>query len=130
MGWHFVGRLRNNTKVREAGTTAWQACNHLHPHATKKALDLGDYHIVQGQPLAVRLVMVKHASRQRHGVNRDGTSQQCTDAKRARKRTQEPWLLHTSLPASLANASGIVKMYAKRMPIEEAFRDLKKPFGI
>jgi hypothetical protein len=131
MGWHFVGRLRNNTKLCQAGMTSWQVCNNLHPHATKKACDLGHYHIVQGHPLAVRLVMVKHTSRQRHGLNQDGSSQQDTDAKRARKRTQEPWLLHTSLSASQASASGVVNMYAKRMQIEEAFRDLKSSrFGV
>ncbi len=131
MDWHFVGRLRNNTKVCQVGTTAWQACRRLHDEADQKACDLGDYRIVQGNPLDVRLVMIKHASRHRHGLNRDGSSQQDTDAKRARKRTQEPWLLHTSLSASQASASNIIKMYAKRMQIEEAFRDLKSSrFGV
>ena len=130
MGWHFVGRLRNNTKACQAGATTWQACSSLHPQATKKALDLGDYHIVQSSPLAVRLVTIKHLSRHRHALNRDGTRQQA-DKNRARKRAQEPWLLHTSLSASQANASQIVNMYAKRMQIEEAFRDLKSSrFGV
>lgn len=131
MGWHFVGRLRNNTKVCQAHTNAWQPCGSLHGQGNKKACDLGSYHIVQSSPLAVRLVIVKRAARHRHGLNRDGSSQQDTDAKRARKRTQEPWLLHTSLSASQASASDIVKMYAKRMQIEEAFRDLKSSrFGV
>ena len=131
MGWHFVGRLRHITKVCQAGTKAWQAGRCLHHQANTKAQDLGNYHVVQGQPLAVRLVIIKRASRQRHTINRNGTSPQHRDAKRHRKSAQEPWLLHTSLSASQACASKIVKMYAKRMQIEEAFRDLKNSrFGV
>lgn len=131
MGWHFVGRLRHITKVCQAGTTDWQGGSRLHPLATKKACDLGNYHIVQGQPLALRLVIVKHAAQQRHAFNRDGSSPQHRDAKRHRKSAQEPWLLQTSLSASQANASQIIATYAKRMQIEEAFRDLKSSrFGV
>ena len=131
MGWHFVGRLRHITKVCQADTQAWQPCRQLHDHATGKAQNLGHYHIVQGNPLTVRLVIVKRAAQQRHVLNRDGTAPQHRDAKRHRKSAQEPWLLHTSLSASQANESQIVKMYAKRMQIEEAFRDLKSSrFGV
>ncbi|MBN2527941.1 MAG: transposase [Deltaproteobacteria bacterium] len=47
-----------------------------------------------------------------------------SDAQRkSRKRALEPWLLATSLPVETANS--IVKLYAKRMQIEEGFRDIK-----
>lgn len=131
MDWHFIGRLRHITKVCQGVTTVWQPCRQLHDQASAKAQDLGNYHIVQGHPWEVRLVIVKRASRQRHTINRNGTSPQHRDAKRHRKGAQEPWLLHTSLSAPQACASKIVKMYAKRMQIEEAFRDLKSSrFGV
>ena len=49
----------------------------------------------------------------------------------AGKRAQAPGLVHTSLSASQACASKRVNRYAQRMPIEEAFRDLKsRRFGV
>ena len=94
MGWHFVGRLRNNTKLRQHGHEVWAPCHHLHPLAKQRAKDLGDYQMVQSKPLSVRLVMIKQASRQRHGLNANGTSQLKTQAKRARKAAQEPWFTY------------------------------------
>nr|WP_250636848.1 transposase [Pseudoalteromonas rubra] len=39
----------------------------------------------------------------------------------------EPWLLATNLPAELFKPKRVVSLYAKRMQIEESFRDLKSP---
>ena len=47
------------------------------------------------------------------------------------RRAREPWLLVTSLSAHQVRAKRIVRLYAQRMQIEEAFRDLKSErFGL
>ncbi|MCC4800878.1 transposase, partial [Enterovibrio norvegicus] len=43
------------------------------------------------------------------------------------KSANEPWLLVTNIPNDTLNAIQITRLYAKRMQIEEAFRDLKSP---
>ena len=44
---------------------------------------------------------------------------------KARKREREPWLLATSLSPQEVSAAQVTAIYAKRMQIELAFRDLK-----
>jgi hypothetical protein len=125
LGWHSIGRIRNNTRVCRAGLSHWQPCSDLFEDATGKAKDLGGYTIVKGQPWACRLVRIRRACKQRHQRTRKGTPTQGTVARKARKSAHEPWLLATSLSAKAATATAIVNMYAKRMQIEEAFRALK-----
>lgn len=40
---------------------------------------------------------------------------------------KEPWVLATNLPTAARTPKQLVKLYAKRMEIEETFRDLKSP---
>ena len=46
-------------------------------------------------------------------------------SKKNAAREREPWLLATSLPAGPNLAKRVVGLYATRMQIEEAFRDIK-----
>ncbi|MFM2487006.1 transposase [Celerinatantimonas yamalensis] len=44
---------------------------------------------------------------------------------------KEPWLLVTNVPHSILNQVQLTRLYAKRMQIEESFRDLKSTsYGI
>lgn len=121
--WHYVGRVRSNTQVRLPGTDRWQPCASLHPRAGASARDLGAWEMVKRQPLRCRLITVKRARRGRDQLTRRGEPQRGTTAKRARKAAREPWLIATSL--SHATAARVVAVYAQRMQIETAFRDLK-----
>jgi len=41
--------------------------------------------------------------------------------------SKEPWLLATNIPAESLTSKKLVNLYAKRMQIEESFRDIKSP---
>lgn len=125
MGWNYIGRLRNNTKVRSPRADDWHACASLHSAATATPCDLGEYAIVKGAPLACRLVLAKRARTGRNQLTGKKQPDKGRTTKKARKAAREPWLLVTSLSARAARAQQIVAGYAKRMQIEEAFRDLK-----
>jgi hypothetical protein len=56
LGWEFIGRLRNNTKVRSMRQRLWRACSTLHGAASTQAADLGRHLIVEGNPFECRLV--------------------------------------------------------------------------
>ena len=44
-----------------------------------------------------------------------------------RDSSKEPWLLATNIPAESLSSKKLVNLYAKRMQIEESFRDIKSP---
>lgn len=125
LGWHFIGRLRNNTRVCSPQAQLWQPCTCLHALATSTPRELGDYCLVKGHPMNARLVLARRRRRGREQYTRRGTPQQGTPAKKARKAAREPWLLVTSLGTHERNAGQILAAYAQRMQIEQAFRDLK-----
>lgn len=125
LGWHFIGRLRNNTHVRSMRQRRWRGCSSLHASATSKPVDLGSFFIVKGNPLRCRLVQVKRRRKGRNQLTRQGLPQQSGLAIKARKAAREPWLLATSLNAQDWRAHQVVTCYGKRMQIEESFRDLK-----
>ena len=124
-GWYYLGRVRNNTQVNRSNTASWQPCAALHPGASRKPKELGAYRIVKGDPWPCRLVLARHPRSHRDTLTRRGTPLQGTSARKARKSAREPWLLATSLPAQSHRATQLVAVYAQRMQIEEAFRDLK-----
>ncbi len=128
-GWDYVARVRNNTKVRAAGKD-WQPCSELVAGATRRAEDLGVHDIVQGKPWSCRLLRQRQPRRHRDQLTRRGTPQQGTTDIKARKSAREPWLLATSLDPTFKPVQ-IMQLYAKRMQIEESFRDLKSHrFGV
>lgn len=123
-GWDYVGRIRNNTHVRQ-DKTDWKGCSHLHALAKRVAIDLGQWLLVKGSPWAIRLVIAARPRQGRDQLTRKGTPQQGRTAKRARKAAREPLLLGTSLSAAEFSATRLITLYGKRWQIETAFRDLK-----
>lgn len=124
-GWEYLGRVRNNVQVRQAGTDDWQPCADLFEGAHRRAEELGAFDIVKGQPWACRLVRVRRLGKQREQLTRKGLPQQGAAACKARKRAREPWLLATSLDSSDLTPARLVALYGQRMQIEQSFRDLK-----
>jgi hypothetical protein len=124
-GWDYIGRIRNNVKVQAAGKTDWQPCADLFAGAGQCAEELGRYLIVRGCPWACRMVRQRQRPKHRHVLTRQGQPPQDERVRKARKRAREPWLLATSLNPVGFSAAQITALYAKRLQIEESFRDLK-----
>lgn len=121
-GWDYVGRLRNNTNVRQ-GHRAWRPCNTLHAGATGNAQALGQWEMVKGRPWTCFLVRIRRKPRKQD--SRASTPSRGRTIEKILKREREPWLLATSLSPQLASAAQIVAIYCRRMQIELAFRDMK-----
>ena len=125
LGWHYIGRIRNRDGVRAAGATAWISCKSLYPKANRQARALGPYELVRGSSIDCRLYLIKHPKKHRVHKSVYGKPMHSSES-RARARMQsEPWLLAASPSLEELSATDIVAFYAKRMQIEEAFRDLK-----
>lgn len=125
-GWHWIGRGRHRTHVRFINRSdRWISGESLHPQATHTARSLGWAQITESNPLDCRWVMVR---RQRHGRvqrTRYGTPARGGHSRKMIRRAKEPWLLAVSGSLEALSAEKIVRLYARRMQIEQAFRDLK-----
>jgi hypothetical protein len=130
LGWDFVGRTCINVLSSpysgDAHTDIWTSPDEFHACATTTARDLGWRWLAMTNPLDVRMVVAKRRPKGRKGsphATRKGVHPRSTAYKKYQKRGRRPWLLATSLDEESANQ--IVELYARRMCIEETFRDTK-----
>jgi len=124
-GWHWIGRIRNRDFMRPIGTEAWRGCKTLYAHATARARGLGRFEVVRSNPFICRLCLVKHPKRHRISQSVFGQPVRSNQSLKQARAQREPWLLATSTSLASRTPHQIVNLYATRMQIEEAFRDLK-----
>ena len=131
LGWDYVGRVRNRHLVRRDAQQTWFDAKAFYTLATRTPKELGAVELTRSAPLGVRLVVVRKPKQGRSKWTLKGVRARAKKSKEHAAREVEPWLLVTSLPTQCARAKRIVSIYAKRMQIEEAFRDLKSErFGL
>lgn len=129
MSWPFVGRLRGSVlgiSVKTADTPIpWLLCKHLHALSGRKAKEPGNFEIVRSRPTACRMIL--HATLPKGRVHRTLQGQRC----RARyswkiaQRHSEPWLLAVSSHLQWLSTAQVIALYARRMQIEQSFRELE-----
>jgi hypothetical protein len=131
MGWQWIGRIRNRDMVRPIRGGANRSCKTLYAKATGTGTALGLFEYVRANPVTCRLVLIKRRRRLRHKRTVHGKRvRSCHSLKQARTQ-REPWLLAVSPGLAHLSAQAVVAVYAQRMQIEEAFRDLKSErFGL
>jgi hypothetical protein len=130
-GWDWIGRVRQRHKIQWTTDGAWGACTALYPQATRTPKALGRVQLTASNPLACQLVLYKAKAKGRRKTNRFGHRVRASHSEKHAARHREPWLLATSLPVNAPRATKVVRLYALRMQIEEAFRDLKSSrFGL
>lgn len=131
MGWHWVGRLRGTTHIKPQDVPdhpqQWGDSRHLHAIATGKPHELPPMLINRSAPLACRLVLYAKRRRGRQKANRrmPEKKSRSSESLKAAAREREPWLIVAAPGLRNASARQLVDLYARRMQIELAFRDLK-----
>ncbi len=130
-GWQWVGRVRHRHKIQYTQDGEGVECKSLYPQASRTPKAIGCVRLTQSNPLTSQLVLYKAARKGRVKNTRFGQRARAKHSEKNAARAREPWLLATSLPVSPQGAAKVVKVYASRMQIEEAFRDLKSSrFGL
>lgn len=126
LGWDFVGRLCGRVLLQPLDATAdiWVQRDVLMSQAGSTGLDLGQYRVAKTNPLTARVVTVHYRTPRTPGQKRT-LPQKGPKADKYRQQAEEPWLLFTSLSDEEMTAAGVVAVYARRMQIEETFRDDK-----
>jgi hypothetical protein len=122
-GWDWVGRVRSNVKYYRQETARWCLAKSLYPEATTVPRHVGNVTLSKHQGYLVGLYLVR-AHKIRMGRPRCRPKKRHNEAA-YRRAHREPWLLATSLPHTHASSRQVARLYAKRMQIEETFRDLK-----
>jgi Transposase DDE domain len=125
LGWHWVGRVRGTTRVCFRAKNKWFCGRRLHRSATPRARSLGEARLTESNPIGCRLVLLRRPRRGRHQRTRTGARVRNRYAEHMAARTREPWLLAVSTSLDHLSATRITRLYAKRMQIEQSFRDLK-----
>ena len=117
-GWDFLGRIRGTTKaISSVGETISK--EQFYARASITPIELGPFGLFVKQQIPCRLVLVR--KRRRPGRKRPPPA--CKEEREMRQAALDPWLLATSM--SDGDAASVVGIYARRMQIEETFRDTK-----
>ena len=127
LGWHWIGRIRHRTLFRWVTPQpgAWMCCKALHEQARPRARSLGQAQLAKHQPMSCRLVLVRRRKADRVELTRYGKRAQSAHSRKMAASAKDPWLLAVSCSLNDFTAAAIVSLYAKRMQIEQSFRDLK-----
>ncbi|WP_281544251.1 IS4 family transposase [Grimontia sp. SpTr1] len=123
-GWFWIGRVRGEVSIK-LNRQDWQCNKALYHKATSKPNDPGRCQLAKRSPLACQAYLVKQSPKGRKALRHARTSSKHTASKVFAKSANDPWLLVTNIPNQTLHAVQITRLYAKRMQIEEAFRDLK-----
>lgn len=122
-GWDWIGRVRNRVSYFDRAAQCWRSIDTLHRQATARVRFVGDVILSKQRRYECRLYMVRAyrrgPGRPRQRVNRG------TNLDMYRDRHRSPWILATSLPHRRGAGKTLKAIYAKRMGIEESFRDVK-----
>jgi hypothetical protein len=124
LDWDFVGRVRGTHKYYDGKT--WQTCKNLLskasvrvPKCIGKVLLCKKYNTISAY-----LYLIKEKSQE--SIKRWGYVPKHGGIKSYKINGNEPWLLASSLCGnSPVKIKRVIKIYEKRMQIEEGFRDLK-----
>ena len=126
-GWFWLGRVRGEVGFREHGQSTWRSNKTFYPSANNKARYLGFGELGRKSPIHAYLHVFKAKPKGRKDKRSSKAGRNHTAQQSYRDSSKEPWLLTTNLPADAMTSTQLVNLYAKRMQIEESFRDIKSP---
>jgi hypothetical protein len=127
LGWFWLGRVRGEVGFQPIGQTKWHSNKTLYPRATSRAKHIGTVQLGRKRPIQCDLHLYKAKPRGRTDRRSSKAGRSHTAQRSYQAGSKEPWLLATNLPPNRFTSKQIVTLYAKRMQIEESFRDLKSP---
>jgi hypothetical protein len=132
LGWAWIGRVRRGVCVAQgvakvAGGThwSWASVAHWFVRATGRARRFTDCRLSKRFAWACDAVLVRRRAVGSKHYRRPGHGSTPKASKEARQSAHEPWLLVHSANLRCYSPEQIVAWYARRMQIEETFRDSK-----
>lgn len=124
LGWDYVGRVRCGKKYSQDQGKTWRLYKELFTEASATPKSIGKVTLCRKNELETHLYLFKGKAKGRSLLNRSGKKRRDTNSLDHRKSAREAWVLASSL-SGRGIVKRVVKIYKKRMQIEEGFRDLK-----
>lgn len=122
-GWYWVLRVRQGKSVK-IGENDWRSIKDWVPDIGKRTANHAKVLLTKKHKHACRIVTTRKDLKGRKAkVSRGRTTSKIASGMYSAA-AKEPWILATNLPASYKGPQ-VVNLYAKRMQIEESFRDVK-----
>ena len=124
-GWHWIGRIRNCICFSSSDKDNWAPTKSLHKRANAIPKYVGHCRLSKKKPYECHLYLYKKKKVGRKSHRTAHAFRRHAKESVFRKQQKEPWIIATNLPPTRFDAADIIRIYGKRMEIEECFRDLK-----
>lgn len=124
-GWDYIGRVRGKKYYRKIGSKEWNNCKAILSSGSSKPKWIGEVELSRSKPLITHMYQIKKKLKGRKSLNRNGSKKRDHTSLEYSRASREAWILASSLSPGYFTAKKVVKIYSKRMQIEEGFRDLK-----
>lgn len=125
MGWDWIGRIRNCINYRLHSRNQWRYSQDLYYRATSKVQYLGAAELSSKCPYDCHLYLYKKPRLGRHENRSIVHTIRHAHSRYFKKQQKDPWLIASNLAPEALAAKHIIRLYGKRMQIEECFRDIK-----
>lgn len=126
-GWYRLSRVKGTVQFAELGAENWQPVSSLHNKASSRAKSLGYQKLTKSNAIHCQIARYRTLPKGRKDQRSTRTHCHHPSPKVYADSAKEPWVLATNLPTAAHTPKQLVRLYAKRMQIEETFRDLKRP---
>lgn len=127
LGFACIGRLRGLTQIRPVGEADWAATGGFDELGSGRIVDLGVCEIGKTRRHRARVVVCKNPPKGRKHRDARRRIVQGSGSRAHARSAREAWVLIASTALDHLSALQVVQHYARRMQIEESFRDLKDP---
>lgn len=121
--WNWIGRIRNLVKYKKENE--WISCKSLHKKASRIPIFIIKSILSKTTPIECSLYLYKGKRKGRIDKNKSGKRSRGEYSRTIAKGKKEPWVLATSLKGGSKIAKKVIRLYKRRMQIEEGFRDVK-----
>ncbi len=132
-GWFWLSRVRGRVGIADIGCDNWQPASKMNEIASSRCRYLGLCRLARSEPVTCGIYLYRAKSRGRKSQRSTTTNSHHPGSGLYSRAAKEAWVLATNLPKNTFKPVQLVKLYRKRMQIEETFRDLKSPaygFGL
>lgn len=130
LGWFWICRTRRGKALKLSNQADWISVKDFIEKVEAKTKQYDEVLLTKEHKHRCRIITTRlDAKGRKVKVSRNKTTSKVASGS-YRNAAKEPWILATNLPLEYKGAM-IVKLYSKRMQIEESFRDIKSPqFGL
>ncbi|WP_375333378.1 transposase [Candidatus Tisiphia endosymbiont of Xenochironomus xenolabis] len=124
-GWSWMCRVRRGKDLKLAKNEDWISVENFILSIGSKTMECGTILLTKAHKYSCRMVTTCKVPKGRvQKVSRNRTSSKTANGS-YNKAAKEPWILVTNLSSDEYKGAEIVRLYSKRMQIEETFRVIK-----